>query len=307
VLAAARKGDLASIVGLLDLVVTNEIPYWRAVAAGLLEPWAGQPPVRDALLHGLKDSNALVRVECVHALESAAVPDLPGVVEALRARLGDPVRSVRVAAAWALRSSLVLSSKAGTELQHFLATNADQPGGQVEEGAFAVARSDELQASRHYAKAVDWDPNSAAIRHDYAVVLSRLDRTQEALEQLQAACRLDPRNAEFQYKLALVWNELGQTEKTMASLQTAVRLDPSHARAWYNLGLALNSTGRTEEALQALIRAESADGTDPRSPYARATILARANRLPEARRAAHRALEIAPRFGPAQELLLQMP
>ena len=307
VIAAARRGEVAARSGLLGLLATNEIPYWRAVAAGLLESWAGEPPVRDALLRGLTDPDALVRADCVHALEPLAGEDVPGGATALRRCLEDPVRAVRVAAAWALRSSLDRSSRAGTELLHSLAINADQPGGQAQLGAFALAGGDGAQAARHYEQAVAWDTNSAAFRHDYAMVLSGLNRAPEAVEQLQAACRLEPRNAEFQYKLALAWNELGQTEKTIAGLQAAVRLEPAHARAWYNLGLVLNSTGLTEEALQALIRAESADGSDPRSPYARATILARSGRTEEARRAAQRALEINPRFEPAREMLRNPP
>ena len=307
VIASARKAEPAAASGLLGLLATSEIPYWRGVAARLLTPWAGEARVRNALLLGLSDTNALVRVECVHALEPLADQGVPGVVEALRRSREDSSRSVRVAAAWALRSSLDLHSRAGVELLHSLAINADQPAGQTQLGAFALARGDEAQAAQHYAKAVAWDPNSAGIRHDYAVVLSGLNRTQEAVEQLQGACRLEPRNAEFQYKLALAWNELGQTDKAIDGLQAAARLDPAHARAWYNLGLLLNSTGRTEEALEALTRAESTDGSDPRAPYARATILARLGRTDEARRAAQRALEIEPRIPAAQELLRSLP
>jgi tetratricopeptide (TPR) repeat protein len=303
VIAAARKGESTARIGLLGLLATNEIPYWRAVSAGLLEPWVGEPRVRDALLIGLGDTNALVRAECAHALESLASEAVPSVVQALRGSLEDEVRGVRVAAAWALRARLDLSSRAGGELLHSLAINSDQPGGQAQQGIFALSRGDAPKAALHYKKAIEWDPNSGGIRHDYAVVLSGLNRTPEAVEQLQAACRLEPRNAEFQYKLALAWNELGQTGKTLEGLQAAVLLDPAHARAWYNLGLAFSSAGRSTEALDALTRAESADGFDPRIPYARATILSRLERLEEARRAAQRALEIAPGFEPARELL----
>ncbi len=306
-IVAARKGEPGAQIGLRGLLATNDLPYWRAVAAGLLKSWAGEPPVRAALLRGLGDTNALVRTECVRALEQPAGAGVPDVVSALRRSLDDPVRGVRVAAAWALGAGLADSSRAGAELRHSLALNADQPAGQMQQGAFALARGDPQTAAGHYQKAVARDPNSAGIRHDYAVVLSQLNRPQEALEQLQAACRLEPRNAEFQYKLALGWNELGQSGKTIECLQTAVRLDPGHARAWYNLGLALNASGRTEEGLQALTRAESADETDPRSPYARATILARLGRLAEARRAARRTLEIEPRFELAREMLRTLP
>jgi len=304
IIAAARKGDAGARAGLLHLLVTEEIPYWRAVAAGLLAPWAGEKPVGDALIRGLADTNALVRAECIRALEPSMEAKGPvAAVESIRQRLNDPVRAVRIAAAWALRATLDPASKAGTELLHSLDLNADQPVGQMQKGAFALARNQPAKALTHYQKAVDWDPNSAIIRHDLALVLANLNRHAEAIAQLEAACKLEPHNAEYRHKLALAWNETGQSAKTIEALQAAVQLDSQHARAWYNLGLALNAAGRAEEGLQALIHAESAAPADPRNPYARATILARLGRLGEARQAAQRALEIQPGFVPAQEFL----
>jgi tetratricopeptide (TPR) repeat protein len=301
VIAAARFSNPSARLSLVEMLTTNDIPYWRAVAAGLLERWADETPVRNGLLFGLNDTNALVRAQCVRALEP--VSERPSIAAALASRLEDSTRAVRLAAAWALRSNLDFSATASKELLHSLVMNADQPAGQMQLGALALARGMPAQAVKHYQKAVEWDPTSAVTHHDYGVVLSSLNRAHEAVEQLQAACGLEPTNAEFQYKLGLGWNELGQNQKTIECLQAAVRLDHGYARAWYNLGLALNSDARTEEALEALGRAESADSSDPRSPYARATILARLGKLEEARRAAQRALEIEPRFEPARELL----
>lgn len=300
-IAAARRHDGSVRPALLNILATNEIPYWRAVAAGLLELWAEEQPVRNGLLLGLGDSNALVRFECVRALGPFA--DEPNTATALTSRLEDSTRGIRVSAAWALRSKLDFASRAAKELLESLAVNADQPAGQMQLGALALARGMPIQAVEHYRKAVEWDPSSAATHHDYAVALSKLNRPREAVEQMQTACRLEPTNAEFEYKLGLGWNELGDMEKATECLQAAVRLDPKQASAWYNLGLALNSTGRTEEALEALGRAESMDSSDPRNPYARATILARLGKPEEARVAAQRALEIEPGFEAARKLL----
>jgi tetratricopeptide (TPR) repeat protein len=303
IIAAARKGEATARDGLLRLLAIEEIPYWRAVVAGLLAPWAGETPVGDALVRSLADTNALVRAECIRALEPLIEANVPKAVESIRQRLDDPVRNVRIAAAWALRATIDPASKAGSELLHSLDINADQPAGQMQKGAFALALNQPEKALAHYQKAVEWDPNSAIIRHDLAILLVSLNRNAEGVAQLETASKLEPRNAEYRYKLALAWNETGQTAKTIEALQAAVQLDSQHARAWYNLGLALNAAGRTEEALQALIRAESAAPADPRNPYARATILARLGRLGDARQAARRALEIQPGFTPAQEFL----
>ena len=169
-----------------------------------------------------------------------------------------------------------------------------------------MARHDVAGALIHYEKAVAWDSNSPPVRHDLAVVLSMSGKTKEAIEQLEAACRLDPHDAEYQFKLGLAWSEAGNLEKTIAALEQAVRLDPRHARAWYNLGLARNSVGQTDAALDALVRAESAAQGDPQIPYARATILLRLQRIPEARQAAARAVEIDPGFTQARQLLNEL-
>lgn len=288
--AAARRGDPAARDGLLAMLSTNEPPYWNAVAANLLERWAVESAVNAALIEASKNTNALVRANTARSLRDES---------ALRRLLNDPVRSVRFHAAWELRANLPDDA----ELRAILDYIADQPQGQMQKGAFALAHGDAQQAVAHYQKAVEWDANSAPIRHDYAVVLSGIGSNVEAVAQLEAACRLDPHDAEYPYKLALVWNELGKIDKTIEELQVAVRLDDHHDRAWYNLGLALNSVGRAVDALTALNRAATANPSDPRSPYAAATILARLGRMAEAREAAQRALQIQPGFAPAQEFL----
>lgn len=299
--SAARRNDASAPAGLVGMLSTDDISYWRAAAAGLLTAWAGDPFVRQKLTSALNDTNALVRLECVAALESSA--PLPEVTQALRRRLADPVRAVRVAAAWACRAQVDTPSSAGVDLSRFMSVSADQPAGQMQQGSWAMARGDLLLASEHYHKAVAWDPNSAVSRHDYAIVLARLNHPTEAIEQLQAACRLEPTNADFQFELALGWNEAGRSDQAIACLRAALRLDPGFAKAWYNLGLALSSDGKTEEALEALTRAESADSSDPRAPYARASILGRLGALEEARKAARKAIAIDPGFEPARQLL----
>ncbi len=305
-IAQARRGDSSARAPLMTVLAGKESPYWRAVAAGMLGQWIAEQSVTDALLKALQDPHPLVREQAVRALEPLAAQSGSPVAAALRPMLDDSVRSVRIAAAWALRADLPPGSKAAEELQYYLKINSDQPAGQMEEGAFALANKNVEGALAHYEKAVAWDTNSAPSRHDLAVVLSMLNRNKEAIEQLQAACQLDPADAEYQFKLALAWNDAGELPKTVTALEKAVQLDPRHARAWYNLGLARNSLGQTDGALDALVRAESAAPNDPQIPYARATILLRLTRLQEARQAAARAVEINPNYAEARQLLNEL-
>jgi predicted CXXCH cytochrome family protein len=305
--AGGRQEKAESKDGLVALLTANENPYWSAVAANLLGRWIGEPAVRSALVKAVSDTNALVRAQAVHSLGPLAEGGDSMVALEMTKRLSDPARIVRFVAAWGLRANLGERGSAVEELLETLDFLSDQPVGQMQKGAWFLSRNKPGDALAAYQKAVEWDPNSAPIRHDLGVVLSMLRRSPEAVQQLETACRLQPKDAEYRYKLALAYNEMGQSDMTMKNLEETVRLNPQHARAWYNLGLAKYSAGSVEDALTALVRAESTDSNDPRSPYARATILAKLGRTDEARRAAQRALEIQPNFPEAQQLLEALP
>ncbi len=291
---------------LVDLLANSkETPYWKAVATGLLARWVGEPAVAGAVSAQLAHPDPLVRSEAARSLEPL-IESRSDVREAVRKLLADPIRAVRIAAAWSLRDRIDPSSPAGKDLRRMLDVNSDQPLGQLQTAHFALARGDTPAALAHLATGVKWDPSSAAMRQEYAVVLSSAGKTDEAIAQLEEACRLAPNDSEYVYLLALAYNERGELSKTIEGLEQAVKLNPAHARAWYNLGLALEGTGKTTEALAALEHGETADPQDPLIPYAKATILARLGRRADAIAAAKRALEIRPGFSDAQGLLNQL-
>lgn len=302
-LAAARRGDEAVVARLLTLLGTPETPYWKAAALALLERWVGRPDVAGALSRELSHPHPLVRVRAIQGLGPRVEGGDAEAARALRPRLDDPVRSVRYAAAWALRREIDPESRAGRELAHGLALNADQPAGQAQWASYELARGRTETAAKHLGTAVGWDPGSSALRHDYAVTLSLLGKAREALEQVKAAVRLEPGVAENHYRLGLAWAEAGDLKEAERSLAEATRLDPGNGRGWYNLALAQNGLGRPEDAIGSLLRAEAADPRDGGIPYARATVLARMGRIDEARAAVHRALALNPHSREAAELL----
>jgi len=305
-LAEGRVSNVAVLEPLLKMLATETNAYWKAALISVLPLWANESQVDAVLQQSLSDGNALVREKAARALDVSMENRTATTTSALRARLEDPVRLVRIAAAWALRADLDTNSTAGRELDLFLDVNADQPGGQLQKGEFFVARGEPQEALEHYRKAVAWDPASAPIRHDLAVLYGLLNQNHEALEQLREAVRLEPREAEYHYSLALALNEAGDLAKAIAELQEATRLNPRHADAWRNLGLARAAKEDLTGALDALARAEELTPKDPRLPYARATVLARLNRLAESRAAAARALELRPDYPEAQELMRRL-
>jgi len=303
IIAQAKQMDEAAVQRLLNMLATDEIPYWRAVAAGMLDPWINQPRVIGGLLSALSDTNSLVRTRAIRTLAPLAEGGNQAVHDAVHAALEDSIRSVRHQAAAALSGEMSTNSLAGSEFWHSLQHNADQPLGQMQWGVYDLAHDDVPGALEHYETAVEWDPYSPAMRHEYAVVLSMAGRLQDAVFQLREAIRLEPNQAEFHYKLALALNETGDRQGTLRALSDAVRINPSHARAWYNLGLARVGVNDMSGGMEALLRAETLSPGDPRPPYALATVLARVGDTSGAVDAARRALEIHPEYGEAAALL----
>ena len=302
-IAKARAGDATAVPTLVKMMEGETNFFWRAVAANLLPRWAAEPNVTAALVRCARDTNELVRTAAVRGLEPLAQSGFEPVVKALNARLADPVRAVRVAAAWALHHTLETNSLASADVLAYLRHNADQPATLMQMGVLLLDRGDAAGALEHLRRAVSWDPNSAPLHHALAVAASVQGRSAEAVTALQTACHLAPRDAEYHYKLGLALNEIGRLDEAQAALAQAVKLDPQFARAWYNLGLAYSAQNNIELALTALLRAESLDARSAQIPYARATILARLGRTDEARRAAQRALELQSGFPEATALL----
>lgn len=301
-IAAARKGEDSARPGLLALMSdATQPPYWKAACANLLAPWVGREDVRTALLLELKAPDPLERASAVRAL--GALIDQAPVHSAIQTCLSDPARNVRISAANALQQSIDPNSSVGKEFLRFLALQSDQPTGQLQEANYFASRGQNDVAIQHLRTAENWDSGSASLRREIAMTFSALGHSDDAATELEAACQLDPKNAEYPYLLGLAYAELGQTQKAIDSLRSAVRLDPHHARAWYNLALALRNKGDADGALGAFTAAEAADPNDADIPYARATLLLQLNRPDEAQKAAQRALQIQPGYGPALDLI----
>jgi predicted CXXCH cytochrome family protein len=306
VVAAARAGERKAIDGLLRMLREEKVPLWRAVAANLLKRWLEDPKVAVALQSACNDTNELVRAMAVRGLEPLAQSHGEQTQTALQGRLNDPVRAVRVEAAWAMHHTIDTNSIAGSDLLRFLHFNEDQPSGALQFGVFHLDRGDVSGALSRFERALKWDPNSAPLYHAQAVALSVQGKSAEAVEALQTACRLAPNDAEYRFKLGLALNEIGKLPEARNALEQAVKIDPQFSQAWYNLGLALSALNQPDAAVQSLARAESLNDRSAQIPYARATILARMGRLEEARNAARRALEIQPGYLEAAALLREL-
>ncbi|MGD0090324.1 MAG: tetratricopeptide repeat protein [Planctomycetota bacterium] len=303
-LARARAGAAGALGGLAKLAREETQPYWKAVAAGLLGAFCPQEEARDALLELTQHPEPLVRAVSARALGACAAEPAAGA--ALARLLADPVRLVRVEAAWALHAAVALDSPAGQDLCNFLGQSADQPAGLLQAAVFNLDRGQAAAALPLLRRAISWDGRSAPLRQTYATALSLTGDCEEAVRQLDSACRTEPRNAALRFDLGLALGEAGDTQRACKTFREAVALDPRLARAWYNLGLAASHLGDPAEAVQALQRAEALEPHNADFSYALATVQFNAGKPAEARAAAERALRSNKTHAGALELLKRL-
>jgi Flp pilus assembly protein TadD len=267
-IAAGREGRPESVAGLAALLGDAAAPpVWRASAAALLARWAGRDDAGAALRRALADPSPLVRARAARAFDNVAPsPDSP-LVPLLR----DPVRLVRVSAAWALKDLPAEAlreqdadpfRRAYAELRDAALFNADHPAGRLQLGVLAEHRNDAATAEREYRAALRLDPRASAVRCNLAVLLSRNRLTREAVPLLEEGVRLSPTEPALHFNLGLARADTGRPADAVKALEEAIRLDPRFPRAHRNLGLLYMEMNRPADAHRVLAEAARLDPDD---------------------------------------------
>lgn len=301
-IAAAQADAAGAAEKLAALLEREDVPAWRATYLALLAQTAGAEIARPIAVKALRAADPLERSAAVRFLASA--PDATSLLQPL---LQDPVRLVRLDAAWALSPTLAADSPARAELDRYLALTLDQPAGRLRRGQDLANRGELVAGEKEIAAAAAWDPRSAGILDAHGMVLAALGRSAEAGTRLYRAAELaGERGGSSAFRAGLAFAEAGRTVEAENSFRLAVRSDPRLDRAWYNLGLLLAQSGRTAEAIDALRTAEATAPTSADYPYALATLLLRTGDFAGARAAAERAVQRDPTRRDAAELLRRL-
>jgi tetratricopeptide (TPR) repeat protein len=139
-------------------------------------------------------------------------------------------------------------SEAATRLEGLL--NAAPESFEVHEllGLVYSAQSQDVKANPHLEKAVRLNPNSAPARSNLAANLSRLGKSELALEQFKKAVEIEPENFDTNHNLAEYYIHAGQVAKAIPFLDRAQHIDPSSYDNGYDLSLAYLLTGKIPEA-----------------------------------------------------------
>lgn len=106
--------------------------------------------------------------------------------------------------------------------QRAIAADPKLPDAHANLGLVHYERDAMAPAVEHYAKAVELAPNSAALLQNYALVLSRAGRGDEAIRAGQRAVKLDPNNATAWHHLGLAHRQGGHLTEALAALRKSV-------------------------------------------------------------------------------------
>jgi predicted CXXCH cytochrome family protein len=157
--ARAQAGDAAVVPELLRLIGTEKTPGWRASLLGLadrLTPGAETVVTAARELH--RETHPTVRAAAVRALARHA-PSRPLVQDALQ----DPVRLVRLDAAWALSAELADGSDSRRELESYLDVMSDNPAALMRRGQDRFRRGRRDDGIADVRRAIAMDPLSAPL------------------------------------------------------------------------------------------------------------------------------------------------
>jgi len=214
----------------------------------------------------------------------------------------------------ALRAALKtpqIPPKAGIDQLEALA--ADNPGSfgaqlalaqALNEGGDAPGAIQALERASKLIPAANGDQNPNAM---IAAIATKQGNTPRAIAALEAVMKVEPNDIESARRLAELLAPLGDAARTAVAYERVAEIDPFDVQAQSIVGrhaLGRKDTGRAVRALRAALAAGPSDKAVAHTDLAEAYLLA--GQLGDAKREALAALEIAPAFERAQDLLLKI-
>lgn len=161
--------------------------------------------------------------------------------------------------------------------------------------ATALYKSDESEAALAIYKQVVASPEAKS--WDYSnlgVLLSLLNRNEEAENAYRKAIEMDPKNIKARNSLGYWLAKMGNHKEAETTFRKSVEADKKNSDAWYNLGSLLYDIGNHTEAESAYRKAIEADPKDAENHNALAYFLWSRGRFDEADAEVRRALEMDP-------------
>jgi len=246
--------------------------YTRAVQ---LEAQGNQPAALALLWEaaGLAPRDADVQQRLGEALERIGALD--AAIEAYRR--ASKARPDFTRADNSLTLALTRAGRGAEAVERARTRVAEAPGDPERHFTLGLAQSEQDvdEAIRTFRHVITRRPDHALAHYNLALVLKRVDRTKDAIAELQRALAIQPR-AEAHFALGTLYFHQGEFDRAIAALRSAVASEPRLVDAHIALGSVFKAKRQFPEAIDALRRAIALDPGSWSARAALATVLQQA-------------------------------
>jgi len=296
VLAAARQGDEKVVPVLVSIALDELFPVIvRATALYELERYPDSLG-RLAVIQSLSDPESLIRYQ---ALQSYMPVSLDEMLALLSPMLNDPVKAVRMQAAFRM-SSIPVAAMDSSLLREFYESLVEYRMAMEYTGEFAASRhnlgviyqnlGNHVQAEQNFLAAIRIDDEFYPSMANLAVTYNQLGKNDEAETLLRHMISNFPDYHDAHYSLGLLLAEKGDYEGALESLETASELVPDYSRIWYNLAMLYQHFGHEEQYLEAMGKALELEPANMDFLYALAEYYYRSQNYEQVRKIANEIL-----------------
>jgi len=309
VFAAAREGDESAVPGLVNIALDELFPVIvRATAIYELENFPDSAG-RQAVITSLTDPESMIRYQ---ALQSYVPASLEEMLDILSPMLNDPVKAVRMQAAFRM-SSIPAESMDSSLLREFYESLSEYRHAMEYTGEFAASRHNlgvvyqnigkYEQAEQNFLAAIRIDDEFYPSMANLAVTYNQLGKNDQAETLLRHMIREFPDFHDAHYSLGLLLAEKGDYNGALESLETASEWMPDYARIWYNLAMLYQHFGRTNEFIASLNLALELEPANMDYLYALAEYYYREQNFEEVKRIANDIIRYHPQNPLGTQLL----
>lgn len=158
----------------------------------------------------------------------------------------------------------------------------------------ALELSADPAAEQEYAAAVRLEPTFTAAHTNYAALLARRGRVEDARREFETAVRLNPKEPMGHYNLAALLADSGHLSESLPEFEAAVNLRPTFVEALTRWGATLALLQRVPEAMEKFDAALRADPANVSARNKQGLVYLMIGRVPEAVGCFEQALRIAP-------------
>ena len=237
----------------------------RASALARLGSRGGQEALLAAQAH-LEDDDPSVRYAALSVFEGFAPEDRA----AVRPLLSDPLRAMRIEAAWLLASASANANlpKFDSAAAEFVAAHqfrADRPEYRMTLGLFQEQRGRGEEAMEGYRAAVRLAPDFAPAHHALALALVRAGLKTDAVGELKLASELanDADRARFTHDYAVALHSLGRADEAIAALERVRERAPADRDVLFALSTFHRDAGHLTEAVKYAMQLQQLYPGDP--------------------------------------------